>query len=109
MTDEEFRAEMRTRAIDMTNDFQALLKIDIQIMEATRDMVNIARDEVRNRPSRFFEGMGGSISGVSSGSDVTGSAGPAAVALGGFAMDLIKEEAGDIKEFVKDKVGKLLE
>jgi hypothetical protein len=52
---DEFVSQQREIALSMTKDVQRVMRTDADIMEAVRDMVAAARDEVARNPRLAFE------------------------------------------------------
>ena len=59
MTDEEFLNAQRKLTIDSGNQVLRLLKADVDIMEIARDVLGVARDEIKDHPTLFFQTLGG--------------------------------------------------
>ena len=55
MDPDEFTSQQREIAIAMTKDVQRVMATDADIMEAVRDIVTAARDEVGRNPRLAFE------------------------------------------------------
>lgn len=112
MTNEEYLAAARKRAVDMMDEFHRLIKIHADTMEIVRDMMASAKDEVAKNPNRLFEPR--VISPLppemaTDAGDVTGGQWQAAV--GGAAIDLltglISKDGDKIKDKISGWIGKL--
>ena len=109
MDPDEFTSQQREIAIAMTKDVQRVMRSDADIMEAVRDMVAAARDEVARNPRMAFEAgivaSHGRAAEPLVGEDELegGQIGPASV-LGGI-FELVKAEKPLIQEVIRKMLG----
>jgi hypothetical protein len=107
MDPDEFVNQQREIAIAMTKDVQRVMRVDADIMEAVRDMVATARDELARNPRLAFEARVVPSAAAPSEHLVREDEleGGQVDVVVGARLELVKEEKGLIRDTIKRLLG----
>jgi hypothetical protein len=117
MTEDELKAELRDQVATYADQLRRWMELDIEITESTRDIMQVARDEIEEDPSLFFELPRSQVDSHPSGETEKGEessrgqvpfiAGGAAATFGDKLIEFIKKEIGPFKKAIRDILGNL--